>query len=93
MKYLSIDGELLKNKTIPAASKLIISFMINLRKGGKCFYGTHAYLSETLGIRYEYLEKCMSALLKSGILKVTDEGITCIMNWEVICSQTWSSLC
>jgi DNA-binding IscR family transcriptional regulator len=49
--------------------------MLNLEKGGKAFYGTHAYLSDTLGIRYEYLEKCMTNLLKQGLLQVTEEGI------------------
>lgn len=89
MKYLSIDGELLQNKTIGPAQKLIISFIGNLNKGGKKYYGTHLYLAQTLGIRYDHLEKQMALLLKAGVLEVTEEGIELSLSIAQIADRQW----
>lgn len=89
LKYLSIDGGILANKTIPPASKLIISYISNLQKGGKCFYGTHSYMSETLGIRFDFFEKQFDNLIDEGILAVTKEGVTLGFLLDTIAERTW----
>lgn len=89
MKYLSIDGELLGNNTIGPAQKIIISFIGNLNKGGKKYYGTHLYLAQTLGIRYDHVEKTMATLLKAGILNVSEEGIELDMPIAQIADRKW----
>lgn len=91
MKYLAIDGELLANKTIGGTDKLIISFIWNLEKGGKSFYGTHIYMADTLGIRYDFFEKRFTKMLQVGLLYAANDGIrlkfpidqTATMDWKL----------
>jgi hypothetical protein len=89
LKYLSIDGGILSNKSIPPTCKLIISYIANLQKGGKAFYGTYAYMSETLGIRFDYFEKNMTKLLEADILVASKEGITLGLLLDTIAERTW----
>lgn len=89
LKYLAIDGGILANKSIPPTSKLIISYIANLQKADKYFYGTYAYMSETLGIRYDYFEKQMGKLLEADILHSTKEGITLGLLLDTISERTW----
>lgn len=89
MKYLSIDGGILSNKTIPPTCKLIISYIANLQKGGKAFYGTYSYMSEVLGIRYDYFEKNMEKLLQADILHASKEGIVLGLLIDTIAERQW----
>lgn len=75
LKYLSIDGGILANKTIPPVAKIIISYVSNLNKGDKYFYGTRSYMAETLGIRFDFLDKTLDKMLDLGVLQVTTQGI------------------
>jgi len=89
MKYLSIDGLLLANKTIGGTDKLIISFIWNLQKGNKSFYGTHPYLADVLGIRYEFLEKRFNKLIQVGLLHATNNGIELSETIEQVAAKDW----
>jgi len=89
MKYLAIDGRLLENKTIGSTDKLIIAFISNLEKGGKAFYGTHIYMSEVLGIRYEYFEKRFTKLLQVGVLYASDDGIRLKYGLDATADMEW----
>jgi hypothetical protein len=87
MKFLLIDGNLLVNKSLTPADKMIISYVNNLACSGKCFYGTYAFLCDQLGIRYDYLEKRLNALLEVGILVSSKEGITLKLPFWEICQN------
>lgn len=89
LKYLSIDGGILSNKTIPPTCKLIISYISNLQKGGRAFYGTYSYMSEQLGIRYDYFEKNMTKLLECDILHSSKEGIVLGLLLDTISERQW----
>jgi len=89
LKYLSIDGGVLSNKTIPPTCKIMIAYIGNLQKANKYFFGTHAYMSETLGIRFDYFEKQMSKLLEQKIFIVTDHGITLGFDTDHIAETEW----
>ena len=92
MKYLSIDGGILSNKSIPPTAKLMIAYISNLGKSQKYFYGTHAYMSETLGIRFDYFEKVFDKLLEADILHVHKEGVGLGLLIETIAERTWKGL-
>lgn len=89
MKYLSIDGDLLANKSIGGTDKLIISFIWNLQKGNKSFYGTHIYLADVLGIRYEFLEKRFQKLLQVNLLHTTPNGIELTYSISETAEKDW----
>jgi len=89
MKFLLIDGELLVNKSLTPTDKMIISYMNNLSRSGKCFYGTRAFLCDQLGVNYDYLEKRLTKLLEHDILLSSKEGITLKLPFWEICSKEW----
>lgn len=92
MKFLLIDGELLVNKSLTPTDKMIISYINNLSRSGKCFYGTHAFLSDQLGVRYDYLENRLTKLLEADILLASKEGITLKLPFWEICSTDWPNM-
>jgi hypothetical protein len=89
MKYLAIDGGILVNKTIPPTDKLILAYVSNLNKADKFFYGTYAYMAETLGIRYSYFEVRIEKLLEVGLLKQTKEGMQLGFPLHIIAEKSW----
>lgn len=89
LKYLTIEGGILQNKSIPPGHKLVISYVANLGKANKFFYGTYAYMSETLGIRFDYYEKIMEQLLENDILHSYKEGIGLGLLLDTIAERTW----
>jgi len=71
-----IDGALLRNKNISPNSKLIIAFLYNLCKSGRCYFGSYEYMADQLGINYESFAKSIANLLEKKVIVQTSEGIT-----------------
>jgi hypothetical protein len=86
MKFLVLDGVLLVNKSLYPGDKMIVSYIHNLSIAGKCFYGSHAFLADQLGMRLDFIEKRISALLEGEILVSSKEGITLNMSFNDICN-------
>jgi len=82
MNFLTISGELLKNTTLRADDKLILSYIYNLKKAGKTFFGSTEYLSKELGMKKSNLEKRFETMEKFGLLKKTGNGITLQPDWD-----------
>jgi len=76
MKFLMIEGGLLRNKNFSPASKLVISYLFNLGKSGKCYFGNYQYLADVLGIEYDFFSKCIAGLLAEGMIVQTSDGLT-----------------
>jgi hypothetical protein len=82
MKFLVIDGALLRNRFLKLGEKAIICFLLNLAKQNKCYYGQYDYLSDIFGIS---IETCMSSvrnLLKKGLIVQTSAGLTTTHNLD-----------
>lgn len=82
MKFLIIDGKLLKNKTFLMADKVLLSYIFNLQKAGKKFFGTINYLSDELGSSEESLEKRINFLIERGVLRRCADGIELTLEYE-----------
>jgi biotin operon repressor len=82
MNYLVIDGKLLKNKTWTMADKVLLSYIFNLKKAGKKFFGTANYLSSELGASEEALTKRINHLISQNILTRNADGITLAISFE-----------
>lgn len=76
MKFLMIQGELLRNKQINPTMKLIISYLYNLSKNGKCYFGGYQYMSDILGISEKNFTQNMASLVAAGMVVQTTEGLT-----------------
>lgn len=75
MKFLIIDGALMKNKVISAPGKLIISYIYNLEKAGKCYFGGLDYLSDQLGLSFEVTSTFIHKYVKYGLLRQDPDGL------------------
>lgn len=84
MKFLMIDGAFMRNKMFNATQKLIISYINNLSRSGKCFYGRIDYLADQLGLDERTVAKNMQPLFKEGILKQTGAGVTMGATFEYV---------
>lgn len=75
MKFLMIDGSLLSNKDLSSASKLIISYLNNLGKAGKSYFGGLDYLADQLGLDIQTLAKIIHDGCNRGLLKQESDGL------------------
>jgi hypothetical protein len=82
MNFLLIDGKLLKNQVFMAVDKLILSYIFNLKKANKKFFGTVQYLAAELGTKEELLSKRINILVDKGILERTVDGITLAVEYD-----------
>jgi hypothetical protein len=84
MKFLILDGELLKNKNFTLCDKIIISYVYNLHKAGKFFFGELSHFCEEIGSPKEQVKKRFDLLVTKGILELTTYGCTLKMDIEDI---------
>lgn len=82
MNFLIIDGKLLKNKVFTAADKVLLSYIFNLKKAGKKFFGTMNYLSSELGAPEELLSKRINFLIEKGVLYRSHDGIQLALEYD-----------
>lgn len=75
MKFLIIDGALMRNKVITAPGKLIISYIYNLERAGKCYFGGVEYLADVLGLSLETTSQYLHGYFKHGLLRQDTDGI------------------
>ena len=68
MKFLIIQGELLSNKDLRSDHKLILAYLLGLRKSGKYFYGSTDYLAAELGANIKAVEYSIRELISFGFL-------------------------
>lgn len=74
MKFLLIDGTLLKNTHFTPTDKMIIATLHNLSKANKGFYGSFAYLANEFGLAIDYVEKRFAKLEKEGVIVRRESG-------------------
>jgi hypothetical protein len=86
MKFLAIDGDLLKNTSLNPTDKLICSFLFNLSKAGKGYWGSYEYLSGEFGLRTDYLEQRFIFLEQKGIIHKNEVGWFLKMPFWEICN-------
>lgn len=84
MKYLIIDGEILKNPIFKPTDKLILSYMYNLEKSGNNFYGALPFLSQEFGLPLEFMKKRINQLFEWGIIRADEKGIYLNKTWVEI---------
>lgn len=75
MKFLVLDGALLRNKALVPSGKLILSYLNNLQKSGKCYFGGYEYLADQLGLSLEVTVKVCQDYFKRGLLRQDSDGI------------------
>lgn len=75
MNFLMIDGALLRNKQINPTMKLIISYLYNLGKHGKAYFGGYQYMADILGISEKNFTQNMASLVSAGFVVQTSEGL------------------
>lgn len=88
MKFLVIDGELLANETFKPTDKLILSYMYNLEKGGKKFFGGEHFIGKELGLKTEFIKKRMNQLNNWGLIQASESCIILSKSWEYIVNFT-----
>jgi len=86
MKFIIIDGALLRNKSLVPGGKLIISYLSNLQKAGKCYYGGFEYLSDVLGLSLEVTTKICQSYFKRGLIKQDSDGIRLTHDFSFYCT-------
>lgn len=84
MKYLIIDGELLKNTTLKPTDKFILSYMYNLEKSGNNFYGALPFLSNEIGLPLDFIKKRINVLFDWGLIRADEKGIYLNKTWPEI---------
>jgi len=92
MKFIIIDGSLLRNKAISAEGKLIISYLFNLGKCGKCFFGSYEYMADVLGIEEIRLTKIIRSYLSENLFVMTPEGLTLGRDLNYFCTFSKQAL-
>ena len=76
MKFLIIDGALLRNKFIRSDEKMLICFLLNLAKQQKCFWGQYDYLADIFGSQVQHIVACTRNCIKKGFIVQTGAGLT-----------------
>lgn len=76
MKFIIIDQVVLNNYNFKAVDKLVISYIMNLQKGGKKFYGSVQYLSKELGITVDLIAESLNFLTLNNVLAHSAAGIS-----------------
>ncbi len=84
MKFLIIDGELLKNTLYTPTDKMIICYVHNLESSGKYFFGGIGYLANELGVAGDYLKKRFDKLIYWGILRADPDAVRMNLGWDQI---------
>lgn len=87
MKFLMIDGALLRNATFNATMKIILSYIYNLKKSDKVFFGSMDYLASVLGLDLMLLSKNIEVMLRHGYLLQTSEGLTLGCEFEKLVNK------
>lgn len=84
MKFLLVDGFLLQNTYLNPTCKLILSFLYNLSKQGKGFWGSPDYLAKEFGVGTDYILKQFEFLEKKGLIKRNELGYFLNQPWYLI---------
>lgn len=84
MKFLLVDGVLLKNTYLNPTCKFILSFLYNLSKQGKGFWGSFEYLASEFGVGSDYITKQFEYLEKKGLIKKNELGYFLAAPWYQI---------
>lgn len=90
MKFLVLDGALLRNTSFTPADKLIISYIYGLEKAGREFYGSLPWLSMELGIALDYLEKRITRLVEFGIIVIFGNKYRLNLAFDDICEYKFT---
>ena len=81
MKYLIIDGELLKNEVLKPTDKIILSYMYNLEKTGNNFYGALPFLAKEIGLPIEYIKGRFNQLFNWQLIRADEKGVYLNKPW------------
>lgn len=85
MKFIVIEGELLKNTAFTPTDKLILTFLHNLNKAGKAYWGDPAYLAGEFGVGNDYIQKRFDFLESKAVIKKNEIGwIINLAWWEIL---------
>jgi hypothetical protein len=90
MKFLMLDGALCRNKNISSAGKILISYLHNLKRANKCYYGGLEYLSDILGIKESDLSELIQTYCKYGLMNYCPEGLTITYDLNYYISFSWA---
>jgi len=92
MKFIIIDGSLLRNKAVSSDGKLIISYLYNLGKCGKSFFGSYEYMADVLGIDERKLTHIVRSYLHENLFVQTPEGLTLGRDLNYFCTFSKAAL-
>lgn len=85
MKFLALDGDLLKNQNLTPTDKMIVQFLFNLNKSGKIYFGDFSYLAKELGIKSDYCEKRFLFLESKNLIAKDSVGWSLkVPFWQIV---------
>lgn len=68
MKFMMIDGILLRNRTLQPLDKLIISYIHGFESQGRDCWASEEFMAVELGVSQDAVSKRMSKLIEFDIL-------------------------
>jgi hypothetical protein len=66
--FLVIEYELLANRNLQSADKLIIAFLRAYEKAGRFYFGSEQYMASLIGVELGFLKSRLEALKRVGII-------------------------
>lgn len=84
MKFITIDGELLKNDCLTPTDKFLIQIINNLDKAGKAMWGSPDYYARELGLQAEHIRRRLQILEDYKLIWKNDKGYVLNASFEMI---------
>lgn len=82
VKFLTIDGGLLRNRHINSGNKLVLSLVANFENSGYSFFGGLKYIADTFGITEEMADDIVSKMIEKGWLSRSGNALSLAMTIE-----------
>jgi len=80
--FLVIEYELLANRNLQSADKLIIAFLRSYEKAGRYFFGSTQYMASLIGVELGFLNSRLEALKRVGIIHQSQSDLKLLVTLE-----------
>lgn len=90
--FLMIPGEILLNHGLGATDKLILSYMYQLSKGNKAFFGSMVYLSKALGVDVKIIGSRIKRLQEVNLIEQSPSGLRLAVTIEFLGEWHYNSM-
>ena len=90
MNYITIDGALLRNRSLNLVDKLLLSYIRALGSQSKGMYCSAGYFADMISMRESVVSASILRLLQEHLITQTSSGLMLARDWNEVINYTKS---